>query len=305
MDAVVGPMSGESKSLCRKASNIRDENVKNQRARPGPSSDAVTNPALGIYTYAEFFGCAVGFLPCMAMSKLRHRKDPTQRRPGRWMRRFGRVTSRLTPVWRFSTDGPTPTDIFERGYVVISNHESTADPFLLSFLPWDMRWVAKEEIFKLPLIGWLMQCSGDIPLRRGERNSVEEMMAQCRDTLRAGMPVMMFPEGTRSPDGNLLPFKDGAFRLAIEAGVPILPVAIAGTRTCRPKGSLWFGTARAHARVLDPIETTGMTLDDLPRLRQQARTRIERALPAVRQHVGLVPLAPAPSPQVSQPQAHG
>ncbi len=247
----------------------------------------MTHPALGLYTYAEFFSCAIGFLPCMAVSHLRHRGDPTRRIQGRWMRRFGRTSSRLTPVWRFSTDGVPPPDILKRGYVVISNHESTADPFLLSFLPWDMRWVAKEEIFKLPLLGWLMHLGGDIPLKRGQRASVEAMMAECLRTLRGGMPIMMFPEGTRSPDGKLLPFKDGAFRLAIEAGVPILPVAIAGSRTCRPKGSLWFGKARAHARVLEPISTEGKTLDDLPRLRGQSRAAIERALPAVRAHVGM------------------
>ena len=220
---------------------------------------------MGIYTYAEFFSCAVGFLPCMALSQLRHRADCTRRIQGRWMRRFGRTSSRLTPVWRFSTDGAPPPDIFERGYVVVSNHESTADPFLLSFLPWDMRWVAKEEIFKLPLLGWLMHLSGDIPLKRGQRESVKTMMAECQKTLRAGMPVMMFPEGTRSPDGKLLPFKDGAFRLAIEAEVPILPVAIAGTRTCRPKGSLWFGQSRAHAIGGAPF--------DRPRDRGERRRR--------------------------------
>lgn len=198
------------------------------------------------------------------------------------MRRFGRTTSALTPVWRFSVDGQPPADILERGYVVVANHESTADPFLLSWLPWDMRWVAKEEIFKLPLLGQMMHLSGDIPLRRGERESVEKMMAECRRTLEHGLPVMMFPEGTRSPDGQLLPFKDGAFALAIAAGVPVLPVALAGTRNCRPKGSKWFGHARAHARVLPPIDSAGLSPGDVAILREQAREAIAAALPDVR-----------------------
>ena len=260
----------------------------------------MTNPAVGIYTYAEFVGCAIGFLPCMAVSRWRHRSDPTRRMPGRWLRRFGRVTSRLTSVWKFSTDGAAPPDILERGYVVISNHESTADPFLLSFLPWDMRWVAKEEIFRLPLAGWLMKLGGDIPLNRGERKSIELAMQRCRETLRAGMPVMMFPEGTRSPDGRLLPFKDGAFRLALEVGAPILPVAIAGTRACRPKGSRWFGQARAHARVLDPISTAGLSLADLPQLRDHSRSVIDDARAAVCAHVGLP--APPPAIRVTRPE---
>jgi 1-acyl-sn-glycerol-3-phosphate acyltransferase len=245
----------------------------------------MTSVALGVYTYAEFFGCAMALLPAMGVARVLHRNDPTRRVPGRWMRRFGRLTSGLTPVWRFSIDGDVPADISHRGYVVIANHESTADPFLLSWLPWDMRWVAKEELFRLPLIGWLMRLSGDIPLRRGARDSVTRMMGECSRTLAGGLPVMMFPEGTRSRDGELLPFKDGAFELAIESQVPVLPVALAGTRECRPKGSRWFGRARAHARVLQPIDTTGLTLADLPRLKQTAREAIKEALPSVRMWV--------------------
>ncbi|MCA9595488.1 MAG: 1-acyl-sn-glycerol-3-phosphate acyltransferase [Myxococcales bacterium] len=242
---------------------------------------------LGTYTYAEFLACAVTFVPIMGVSHFRHRKDPTQRMPGRWMRRFGRFTSSLTPVWRFSVDGTPPADILERPYVVVSNHESTADPFLLSFLPWDMRWVAKEELFKIPLIGQMMHFGGDIPLKRGARDSVERMMDECKKTLAGGLPVMLFPEGTRSPNGELLPFKNGAFQLAIEAGVPVLPVALAGTRNCRPKGSKWFGRARALARVLEPVDTRGMTGADVERLRDSVRDRIRGALPAVRAAVGV------------------
>lgn len=262
-----------------------DRTLKHEPEAAGDTAP-VTSPLIGCYTYAEFLGCALGFYPIMALSHLRHRGEPTQRVPGQWMRRFGRVTSRLTPVWQFSVDGEPPEDILRRGYVVIANHESTADPFLLSFLPWDMRWVAKEEIFKLPLLGGLMRFCGDIPLKRGCRESVERMIAECEKTLRAGLPVMIFPEGTRSPDGNMLPFKNGAFDLAIAAQVPVLPVALAGTRNCRPKGSKWFGQARAHARVLEPIATEGLGPADLESLKQRARERIERALPAVREHVG-------------------
>lgn len=256
----------------------------------------MTSVTLGVYSYAEFLGAALAFLPVMGASHARHRGDPTQRIPGRWMRRFGRVTSSLTPVWQFSVDGLAPPDILSRGYVVVANHESTADPFLLSWLPWDMRWIAKDELFHLPIVGPLMRFGGDIPLKRGERDSVERMLAECRRTLDAGMPIMMFPEGTRSPDGHLLPFKTGAFQLAIEAQVPVLPIALAGTRNCRPKGSKWFGRARAHARVLEPISTRGLGPADVERLRDQARQRIDDALPAVRQLVGVPPLQPRREP---------
>jgi 1-acyl-sn-glycerol-3-phosphate acyltransferase len=244
--------------------------------------------AAGLYTYVEFGTCVLGFLPIMAASSLRHRGDPTQRLPGRWMRRLGWLTSKLSPLWDFSVQGRGPADIAHRPYVVVSNHESTADPFLLTYLPWDMRWVAKEELFRVPLIGLAFKWSGDIPLRRGHGDSVRAVMDECKRSLEHGIPIMMFPEGTRSKDGELLPFRDGAFRLAIEAGVPILPLAIAGTKECRPKGSKWFGRARARVAVLEPISTSGMTLDDVATLRDRARDAIANALPGLRESVGVV-----------------
>lgn len=243
--------------------------------------------ALGLYTYAEFFASAVIFLVPMGIATLRYGDTPGARIRGRWMRRFGRFCSALTPIWSFKAEGTPPDDVMERAYVVISNHESTADPFLLCQLPFDTRFIAKEEIFKLPLLGWLMKLSGDIPLRRGDKESVKEMFAEVQRTLEAGVPVMVFPEGTRSPDGNLLPFKDGAFLMAIDAQVPLLPLALAGTRECRPKGSLWFGEAKARVRILEPIETKGMTRDDLPRLKALARERIGAGLAEVRRELGL------------------
>ncbi len=234
------------------------------------------------YTYAEFLACVVGFLPVMALASLRHRGDPTQRVPGQWMRRLGRTATRLTPLWTMVIEGDPPADIGSRGYVVVANHESTADPFLLSWLPFDMRWVAKGELFELPLIGWAMRCGGDIPLWRGDRDSVREMMDECQRALDAGISVMMFPEGTRSKTGELLPFKPGAFSLAIRAGVPILPIAIAGTRRMRPKGSWQIAEATACAQVLAPIATEGLADGDAATLGEAAREAIMAALPDLR-----------------------
>jgi 1-acyl-sn-glycerol-3-phosphate acyltransferase len=108
------------------------------------------------------------------------------------------------------------------------------------------------------------------------------MFAEARATLATGLSMMLFPEGTRSADGSLGPFKDGAFRLAIEAGVPILPLAIEGTRACRPKGSRWFGDAKARVRVLEPIATTGLAPADAARLAATAHERIATALDDMR-----------------------
>lgn len=244
------------------------------------------NVVTGLYTYAEFGLVLTSFLPIMAVAHHLHRGDPTQRVPGRWMRRLGRTAGRLQWLWDFHIEGEAPADIQKRAYVVVANHESTADPFLLSWLPWDMRWVAKEELFKPPMVGWAMRWGGDIPLRRGDGESVRQTMTECERALAGGISVMMFPEGTRSKDGSLLPFKDGAFRLAIEAKVPVLPLAIAGTHAMRPKNSSWFGRAKAGVKVLEPIATDAMTLDDLPRLREQARSAIGAVLPDLRTRYG-------------------
>ncbi|MDF2693995.1 MAG: 1-acyl-sn-glycerol-3-phosphate acyltransferase [Labilithrix sp.] len=240
----------------------------------------------GLFTYAEFAACVTAFLPIMAVSSLRHRSDPTQREPGRWMRRLGRTTGRLTPLWTFDIEGKPPADIERSGYVVVANHESIADPFLLSWLPFDMRWVAKEELFKPPLIGWAMKWGGDIPLRRGKGESIRMMMEECERSLAGGISIMMFPEGTRSKDGDLLPFKDGAFALAIRAKVPVLPIALAGTREMRPKHSRWFGKAHARARILDPIPTAGLERNGVATLREQTRDAIRAALPELRSRTG-------------------
>ena len=195
---------------------------------------------------------------------------------GRLFRLLAVTAVKLNPLWRFETSGVVIRDP-RRPYVAVSNHESYADIFLISHLPWEMKWLSKETMFKIPCMGWMMRMAGDIEIRRGERASTVEAMAAARDRLKKRVSVMIFPEGTRSRDGELLPFKDGAFRLALEAGVPILPIVVAGTRNAMAKGTFRFQRSRARAKVLPPIETTGMTLDDVATLRERTRTTIAEA----------------------------
>lgn len=244
--------------------------------------------ALGAYTYVEMISCITAFLPVMAVSYLRHRGDPTQREPGRWMRRLGRTLGRGTPLWKFTIEGEPPADIHGRAYVVVANHESMTDPMLLSWLPWDMRWVAKHELFKPPVVGWAMHFGGDIPLRRGEGESVRIMMSECEAALAKGISIMMFPEGTRSKDGELMRFKDGAFQLAVRANVPILPIAVAGTRAMWRKGSLALGSAHAGARILDPIlpDPSLDPAEAMAKLRDASRDAVQAVLPDLRARYG-------------------
>jgi 1-acyl-sn-glycerol-3-phosphate acyltransferase len=173
--------------------------------------------------------------------------------------------------------------------VAVSNHESIADIFLISHLPWEMKWLSKDANFRIPVMGWMMRMAGDVRIVRSERSSRREALEQCRERLERKVSVMIFPEGTRSPTGEMLPFKDGAFRLAIETGTPLLPLVVAGTRDCIRKGSGVFNRANAEVRALAPIPTEGMTLDDVPRLREEVRALISRERDRLFAELGLAP----------------
>lgn len=183
----------------------------------------------------------------------------------------------LNPLWTFRTTGTKITDP-RRPYVVVANHQSFVDILLISHLPWEMKWLSKQHFFRFPLVGWMMRMSGDIRLVRGERDSVIQAMATCKDRLDKKTSVMIFPEGTRSKDGELKQFKDGAFRLAIENQVPILPLAVNGAYNAMVKGDWRFGVSEAEVRVLEPISTEGLTLDDLPSLRDRTHQVIADAV---------------------------
>jgi len=199
---------------------------------------------------------------------------------GYLFRRIGPVMATLNPLWRFRYSGVMPKDP-RRPFVVVSNHESFADILLISHLPWEMKWLSKAELFRIPVMGWMMWLAGDIPVKRGFGPSAVEAMERCRNALRKRVSVMIFPEGTRSKTADLLPFKDGAFRLAIEAGVPILPLALSGTGTALPKHGWRFGRSAAEVRVLEPVETAGLTLADVPELKARVREMIVRTRDAL------------------------
>jgi len=195
---------------------------------------------------------------------------------GRFLRFVGVALTKTYPPWRLRVEGRWPAG---GPFVVVANHQSMLDILLLSHLPREMKWVAKEALFRVPWVGWMLRMSGDIPVRRGDAESGGEALARAKAYLARGMSVMIFPEGTRSTTGRLLPFKSGAFRLAIEAGVPVLPVAVNGTGEGMPKGGPWVNPCRAVAKVLEPIPTGGLRSEEAVRLRDEVRARIVAALP--------------------------
>jgi 1-acyl-sn-glycerol-3-phosphate acyltransferase len=232
---------------------------------------------ISLWVWASVAVVTLLWVPLLALVySLTAPRDPGRYAVGRWFRRAAVLVTTLNPLWRFRTTGVRIHDP-RRPYVAVANHESIADIFLLSHLPWEMKWLSKEAIFRIPLMGWMMRMAGDIAVRRGDGRSRAAALEACRDRLRKGVSVMIMPEGTRSASSELQPFHDGAFRLAVETGCPILPIAVAGTRAAIAKGSWVFGRATAVARVLPPVETTGLTLKDVPDLRERVRRMIQEA----------------------------
>jgi 1-acyl-sn-glycerol-3-phosphate acyltransferase len=203
---------------------------------------------------------------------------------GRWFRVAAMMVAKTNPFWRFRTSGVRIEEP-RRPFVVVANHESFADILLISHLPWEMKWMSKAEFFRIPFVGWEMRLAGDIPLRRGSPTSAGQAMGRAREVLRHKVSVMIFPEGTRSPTSELLPFKEGAFRLAIKAGVPVLPLAVAGTRTALPKHDWRFGRAVAQVEVLSPVETDDLTLQDAAELRDRVRQMIDQARTTLQERI--------------------
>jgi 1-acyl-sn-glycerol-3-phosphate acyltransferase len=232
------------------------------------------NGLLSIWTWIEIGLVALtGFFVQLALAIVTWPFDRVRYATGRCFRLVGVTAAKLTPFWRFGVHGPVPERV-TGNVVCVSNHESNADPFLISHLPWEMKWLGKASLFKIPVVGWMMWMAGDIPVHRGDRDSATGAMARCKEWLRKGMPVMIFPEGTRSKTDELLPFKDGAFRLAIEAQADLLPLAVSGTRKALPKHSWRFATSRGLVTVGTRISTKGMTLADVEKLKEMAREQI-------------------------------
>jgi 1-acyl-sn-glycerol-3-phosphate acyltransferase len=192
---------------------------------------------------------------------------------GLLFRKLAVVHQRLNPMWHFRVSGTVPPDP-RRPYVVVANHESFVDILLISHLPFEMKWLSKQQFFRIPAVGWMMRLAGDVPLVRGERDSAIAALASCRDRLDTKVSVMIFPEGTRSKTNDLLPFKDGAFRLAVDKQLPVLPLVVHGSRSALRKHDWRFGVSNADVYVLDPIETTGLTRADVPALRDRVREMI-------------------------------
>ena len=160
----------------------------------------------------------------------------------------------MNPLWRCRVSGRAKLP-WHGAAVIVANHLSLVDILVLYGLYRPFKWVSKAELFRVPIVGWNMSINRYVSLARGDRESIRKMWARCLELLREGSPVLIFPEGTRSDSGHLQAFKDGAFKLAAEAGCPLIPVAITGTAETLPKrGLVLRNRMDARVTVLEPLD---------------------------------------------------
>ena len=166
-----------------------------------------------------------------------------------------------------------------QSYIVMSNHQSHYDVWaILGYLPLQIRWVMKMELRKVPIFGYACEKMGQIYIDRGHSEKARKSLEVAGEKIRAGASVVFFPEGTRSPDGNLLPFKKGGFVIALAAGVPILPVTVVGGRDILPKGSLKMIPGKIAMTFHQPIMVDGYRYETKEELIARVRGVIEAGI---------------------------
>jgi 1-acyl-sn-glycerol-3-phosphate acyltransferase len=198
---------------------------------------------------------------------------------GRWVFRVARLWSHgvlLSSGVRLETGFETALDP-EASYVYMANHQSLFDiPALIAGAPGETRFMAKRSLFQIPLFGWALKAGGFVSVDRGDRGKARAGFERALRELRSGASVVVFPEGTRSLDGRLLPLKRGGLLLALRGGLPIVPVGIRGTLEIRPRNTYRIRPGRAVLRYGSPIDTAGLKVRDMATLESRLREELSR-----------------------------
>jgi 1-acyl-sn-glycerol-3-phosphate acyltransferase len=195
--------------------------------------------------------------------------DPIHKIASLWAKSILFVTRIKVSVNGLSNIDPSAS------YIYMSNHQSNFDiPVLLAYLPVQFRWLAKAELFRIPIFGRSMRAAGYISIDRSKRASAFESISEAAEKIKNGVSMMIFPEGTRSIDGKIRPFKRGGFVLAVDSGVPIIPIVLRGTRSIMTKGQLRIKAGHVYMDIQKPIETSDYTRQSKDALIERLRTLI-------------------------------
>ncbi len=211
--------------------------------------------------------------PILAISLLPHSSDAVFSLMELWARMVSRSMG-LT----FSIEG-TEKVVPGTSYIITSNHQGVADSLALTImLPVRFRWTMKRALLRIPMFGWALSRTGGIALDRSKGSQAMSRMREGGGKLTQGWSVLVYVEGTRSRDGGLQPLKRGAFVMAANSGVSILPVTVNGSFKVLPRNTLTFRPGHITVTIDDPIETSGMTEEDVPELMEKTRAALERNL---------------------------
>jgi 1-acyl-sn-glycerol-3-phosphate acyltransferase len=168
-------------------------------------------------------------------------------------------------------------------YIFMVNHQSMFDILVLQGqLFFQFRWLAKQELFQIPLFGPAMARAGYVSIDRSNRRSAHKSLLEAAEKIAQGVSVVVFPEGSRSLDGEIMSFKPGGFHLAVRAGRPIVPVVICGTHDVMPKRSLRISPGHVTISINPPIETASYAKGDKNRLMEMVRSVMIQDLERIR-----------------------
>jgi 1-acyl-sn-glycerol-3-phosphate acyltransferase len=202
-----------------------------------------------------------------------------------WLIHEFNALAMIMPVWGIKVEGREKM-VPKTPYIIISNHQSLLDILILFCLKCNFKWISKIENNRVPIVGWYMLMANYIYIDRGNKDSKAEMMKKCEENLKNGISILMFPEGTRSHDREIGPFKLGAFQLALSADKSILPVVLDGTGGLLPKHGLIFkGRSNLRIKILDPVHPGSFGTANPEELANKFRTSMTDELSRMRQLV--------------------
>jgi 1-acyl-sn-glycerol-3-phosphate acyltransferase len=179
--------------------------------------------------------------------------------------------------WKISIHGSHNIPPPGTAAIYVSNHVSQTDILAIYSTGADFRWLSKDSVFRIPFLGWAMRAIGYVPVARGNKESHKQAMETSKQHLLSGTPMFFFPEGTRSPDGRIRKFKLGAFQLAYETRVPVIPIILIGTEQLLPKGSITPGDAAISISIQAPIQIDEQ--DDIQSIADKVFTQMNSQLP--------------------------
>ncbi len=200
-----------------------------------------------------------------------------------WLVLQGCLLTKLIPIWKTSVEGREKA-LVRTPYIIISNHQSILDILIMNCLLFRFRWISKIENYKVPVLGWYLRMAKYIVVDRGNNESKTEMMEKSAECLRKGISIMLFPEGTRSTNGEIAPFKLGAFQLALMTDKSILPVIVDGTGGVLPKHGLLLSSGNIlKIKVLDPVHPGSFGTGDPEELASKFRNLMVAELKKMRE----------------------